>query len=198
MSDKGETVQLWEAPFFEQPVASSAPPVASAEQEAIAQARAFLVGKEEGLEAGRAEAQEIVRSLAALVDEMALPFRGLDALVTKELAQLAMRLAEQIVRRELTIDSSVVTDIVAEAMETLYKLGDEIVVFLNPADAALVREFAPESLDGKSWKVVEDAGLLPGGCQVKTPTSFVDASVEKQIEEVFSTLLNSCDRELDS
>jgi flagellar assembly protein FliH len=198
LSDKGETVQLWEAPFFEQPVASSAPPVASAEQEAIAQARAFLVGKEEGLEAGRAEAQEIVRSLAALVDEMALPFRGLDALVTKELAQLAMRLAEQIVRRELTIDSSVVTDIVAEAMETLYKLGDEIVVFLNPADAALVREFAPESLDGKSWKVVEDAGLLPGGCQVKTPTSFVDASVEKQIEEVFSTLLNSCDRELDS
>jgi flagellar assembly protein FliH len=198
LSDKGETVQLWEAPFFEQPVASSASPVASAEQEAIAQARAFLVGKEEGLEAGRAEAQEIVRSLAALVDEMALPFRGLDALVTKELAQLAMRLAEQIVRRELTIDSSVVTDIVAEAMETLYKLGDEIVVFLNPADAALVREFAPESLDGKSWKVVEDAGLLPGGCQVKTPTSFVDASVEKQIEEVFSTLLNSCDRELDS
>jgi flagellar assembly protein FliH len=198
LSDKGETVQLWEAPFFEQPVASSAPPVASAEQEAIAQARAFLVGKEEGLEAGRAEAQEIVRSLAALVDEMALPFRGLDALVTKELAQLAMRLAEKIVRRELTIDSSVVTDIVAEAMETLYKLGDEIVVFLNPADAALVREFAPESLDGKSWKVVEDAGLLPGGCQVKTPTSFVDASVEKQIEEVFSTLLNSCDRELDS
>ncbi len=198
MSDPGDTVHLWEAPFFEQPLVSSAPPVASAEQEALAQASAFLVGKEEGLEAGRAEAQEIVKSLTALAEEFVQPFRGLDALVTKELAQLAMRLAEQIVRRELTIDSSVVTDIVAEAMATLYKLEGDIVVFLNPADAALVREYAPESLDGKSWKVVEDAGLLAGGCQVKTPISFVDASVEKQIEEVFSNLLEACDRGLDS
>lgn len=198
MSDQGDTVELWKAPFFEQPAASSASPVAPAEQEALVQARAFLVGKEEGLESGRAEAQEIVNSLTVLAEEFVHPFRGLDALVTKELAQLAMRLAEQIVRRELTIDSSVVTDIVAEAMGTLYKLEGDIVVFLNPADAELVRQFAPESLEGKSWKVVEDAGLLPGGCQVKTPTSFVDASVEKQIEEVFSNLLESCDRGLQS
>lgn len=198
MSDQGDTVELWEAPFFEQPVVSKESPVDSAEQEAVAQARAFVVGKEEGLEAGRAEAQEIAGSLTALIDELAHPFRELDALVTRELAQLAMRLAEQIVRRELTIDSTVVTDILAEAMGTLYKLGGEIIVFLNPADAELVREFAPESLTGKSWKVVEDPALLPGGCQVKTPTSFVDASVEKQIEEVFSNLLESCDRGLES
>ena len=61
--------------------------VSSAEQEALDQARAFRVGKEEGLQAGRAEAQEIVKSLASILDEMALPFRGLDTLVTKELAQ---------------------------------------------------------------------------------------------------------------
>ncbi|MFT4518764.1 MAG: flagellar assembly protein FliH [Halioglobus sp.] len=198
LSDQGETVQLWEAPFFEQPFASDAPPVASAEQEALVQARAFSVGKEEGLEAGRAEAQEKVAALTALIEALAQPFRGLDALVTKEVAQLAMRLAEQIVRRELTIDSDVVTDIVAEAMGTLYKLSGDIVVFLNPVDVELVRECAPESLEGKSWKVVEDANLLPGGCQVKTPTSFVDASVEKQIEEVFATLLESCDQALGS
>ena len=198
MSDQDETVRLWEAPFFEQPVASTAPPVAPAEQEALTQARAFLVGKEEGLESGRAEAQEIVCSLTALVDDLARPFRALDAVVTKELAQLAMQLAEQIVRRELTIDSSVVTEIAAEAVATLYKLEGDIVIFLNPVDAELVREFAPESLEGKSWKVVEDASLLPGGCQVKTPTSFVDASIEKQIATLFSDVLKSCDRGLRS
>ena len=44
---------------------------------------------------------------------------------------------------------------------------------------------------------VEDAALLPGGCQVKTPVSFVDASIEKQMEVVFANLMESCDKGLD-
>jgi len=197
LSDQGEVIQLWEAPFFEQPESLDSPP-ASAELEAMAQARGFQAGKEEGLASGRAEAEGIVNSLTALIEQMAQPFLGLEPLITKELVQMAMLLAERIVRRELTIDSSMVTDIVTKAMSTLYKLEGDIVIFLNPVDADLVREFAPESLEGKSWKVVEDAGLSPGGCQVKTPTSFVDASVEKQLEEVFANLVESCDQGLES
>ena len=192
MSDSGERVQLWEAPFFEQPLAAqSQAPVA--ELRALAQAQGYQMGKEEGLAAGIAEAQEIVSRMLAVADEFAEPFRGLDSLVSKELARMAMLLAKQIVRRELTIDSTVVADIVTQAMSTLYKLDGEIVVFLNPEDAAYVRELSPtpEVLEGKSWKIVEDEGLSPGGCQVKTPTSFVDASVENQMEVIFSNLIES-------
>ena len=197
MSDSAPEVERWEAPYFEQ-LAEPASQVAPAELEAVAQARGFQLGKEEGLEAGRAEAEEIIAFTSALAEEMTQPFRALDAVVTKELAQMAMLLAKQIVRRELTIDSSVVTDLVTESMLTLYKLEGEIVVFLNPADVERVRELAPEFLEGKSWKVVEDADLFPGGCQVKTPTSFVDASVEKQMEVIFSGLLESCENKLET
>ena len=190
LSEPSETFQRWEAPFFEQPEDQPAQ-IPLPELEALAQAKGFQAGKEEGLESARVEAQDIVQRLSSIAQEMSQPFRSLDAMVTKELAEMAMLLAQQIVRRELSIDSKVVADIFTEAMQTLYTLEGEIVIFVNPADVLLIREHAAETLEGKSWKVVEDSALLPGGCQVKTPTSFVDGSVERQMEVIFASLIES-------
>ncbi|NND68286.1 MAG: hypothetical protein HKN19_11920 [Halioglobus sp.] len=194
MSDKGGTVELWNAPPFEQAVTESGGVADHGEREAMAQAMGFQSGREEGFAAGKLEAEKIVASLMSVADQMAQPYRELDELVTRELAQMAMLLAEQIVRRELSLDTRIIEGLVEEALATLYKLEGETIIFLNPADAKLVEEFAPESLEGKDWKIVEDANLHPGGCQVKTPTSFVDASVEKRIETVFSSLVESCEQ----
>jgi flagellar assembly protein FliH len=194
LSDSSETFQRWEAPFFEQPE-QQAVQIPLPELEALAQAKGFLAGKEEGLESARKEAEDIVHRLSGIAQEMSEPFRNLDATVTKELAEMAMLLAQQIIRRELSIDSKVVADVFTEAMQTLYKLEGEIVIFVNPADFLLIRELAGETLEGKSWKVVEDAALLPGGCQVKTPTSFVDGSVERQMEVIFASLIESSESE---
>lgn len=189
-SDPNDSVKLWEAPFFEQPLKSKAHPPLD-ELEAMAREQGLREGRAEGLAQGRAEAQAIVDSVTSVAAQMSQPFLALDATVTKELAEMAMRLAQQIVRRELTIDSSVVTGIIEDAIETLYKLDGEIVIFVNPADAQSLRDFSPEALEGKTWRIVEDTTMSPGGCQVKTPTSFVDASVERQIDVVFSNLLAS-------
>ena len=97
-------------------------------------------------------------------------------------------------RRELSVSSESIATVVAEAISVLYKLDGEIVVFLNPVDVAMINAAAPDSLDGKSWKVVEDPSLSPGGCQVKTAKSFVDASVEKQMESVFTSFIASIEK----
>ncbi len=164
----------------------------------MAQAIGFQAGREEGLAAGKAEAEQIVSSLLSVAQQMAHPYKELDEVVTRELAKMSMLLAEQIVRRELSQDTRIIEGLVEEALSTLYKLEGEIVIFLNPSDAKLVEEFSPESLEGKNWKIVEDPNLHPGGCQVKTPTSFVDASVEKRIESVFASLVESCEPGLDT
>lgn len=194
MSDTGEIIQLWEAPFFDSP-RTPQPRTTVAELQEAARAEGFERGKAEGIASGIAEAKAIAGRMTALADELAKPFRSQDTVVTRELAGVAVLLARQIVRRELTVDSTVVTDILDQALSTLYKLDAEIVVFLNPVDAAHLRELdhAPAALEGKAWKIVEDGALSPGGCQVKTPTSFVDASVEKQMELVFANLLDSCE-----
>jgi flagellar biosynthesis/type III secretory pathway protein FliH len=68
-------------------------------------------------------------------------------------------------------------------------LEGEVVLFINPHDAALVRELEPQVLAETPWRVVEDSSIGVGGCQVKTANSFVDASVERQMESVFGQLL---------
>jgi flagellar assembly protein FliH len=193
LSNEKKRVERWQAPFFEPPAAPESLQGA-AELEVLAQARAYQDGKQEGLEAGRIEAREIISNLTGLLDEMAQPFRKLDDLVVHELVRTATRLAEKIVRRELSVSSKSISTVVAEAISVLYKLEGEIVVFLNPVDVAAILAAAPDSLDGKSWKVVEDPALSPGGCQVKTATSFVDASVEVQLESVFNRFIESTEK----
>lgn len=193
MSNEEKQVERWQAPFFESSAVPESPQGA-AELEVLAQARAYQDGKQEGLEAGRIEAREIISNLTGLLDEMAQPFRKLDDLVVQELARTATRLAEKIVQRELSLSSESISTVVAEAISVLHKLEGEIVVFLNPADVAVIKAAAPDSLDGKSWKVVEDPTLSPGGCQVKTTTSFVDASVERQLESVFTSFIESIEK----
>ncbi|MEH6616225.1 MAG: FliH/SctL family protein [Porticoccus sp.] len=196
LSEQGQTIQRWQAPFFEEPESRPAQPN-PVELEALAQSRGFQVGKWDGLESGRAEAEQIVHRMTELLDEMARPYRSLDQLVTQELTQITMLLAKQIIRRELTINSDVVADIVSEAVSTLSSLEGEIEVFLNPVDMDMVSQLAPEALEGKLWKLIEDTNLLPGGCRVKTPTSYVDASVETQMEMVFDGLMESCGTQRD-
>ncbi|MAT95201.1 MAG: hypothetical protein CME59_21730 [Halioglobus sp.] len=198
MSDPGSSVELWNAPPFEQTAAESGDQSSAGEREALAQAMGFQSGHKEGFAAGKLEAQQIIASLLSVADQMAQPYRELDEIVTRELAQMAMLLARQIVRRELSVDTQIIEGLVEEALATLYKLDGETIIFLNPADAKLLQDFAPESLEGKDWKIVEDANLQAGGCQVKTPTSFVDASVEKRIESVFAGLVEICEQGAES
>ncbi|MFT5484917.1 MAG: flagellar assembly protein FliH [Halieaceae bacterium] len=195
MSDPHGGVERWQAPFFEQP---AAPLPASAELEAEAQARGFALGKQQGLMAGKAEAKEVIGHLTALVEAMERPYKNLDQLVTKGFVRMAMLVAKNILRRELSINSSVVTDVMAEAIAALSKLEGDIEVVLNPADVALIEKMAPQSLQGKSWKLIEDADLLPGGCRIKTPISFVDATVESRTEQILEGLLASCESSQDS
>lgn len=191
MSESGPSVELWEAPFFEQPAGDERKPLA--EIEAAAREEGYAQGRSEGLAQGLAEAQQIVAQLRSIANQMAAPYTGLEALVAQELTELSTLLARRIVQRELTVDSSHIGSVVEQALETLYRLEGEVVIFVNPADAVLLRDFSPEALEGKAWKIAEDEAIARGGCQVKTPSSFVDASVEKQLETLFETLVGAQD-----
>jgi flagellar assembly protein FliH len=188
LSDTAGQVERWTAPAFNQ-TAQPESRLSSEDVEALARAQGFQLGKTEGLAEGRAQADELIRMLHQLVEQMASPFRAQQEVITRELAQLAVTLARQIVRRELQLDSSMVSASVDEALATLYELEGEVVLFINPHDAALVRELEPQVLAETPWRVVEDSSIGVGGCQVKTANSFVDASVERQMESVFGQLL---------
>ncbi len=193
MSDRDGGFLRWELPSFDQSEPAPEPQLDLAEEQARAREAGLAQGLAEGRAQGLAEAKLIADRLALLLDGMAAPYKDLDQIVTQELVKTSMTIARQVIRRELTLDSSLVTTAVAEAMATLSTLEDEVEIYLNPADAEHIRQLAPELIEASSWKIVEDSEILPGGCRLKTPVSYVDASVERQLDMMISGLLDACE-----
>ncbi|MBM70502.1 MAG: hypothetical protein CME43_13625 [Haliea sp.] len=189
LSDPGRP-RSWQPP----PLQDAAPAAAVPDTAAIAErarAEGYAAGHAEGLAAGRARAAATAAELAALLGNMAAPFRQQEADLLRELSELVVRVATAVVRRELETSPGAIQDVLAEALEILEAVEGPVDVHLHPADAALVREWLANELPKLAVTLHTDATLLRGGCRVATAESYVDASTERRLEEVLRALRES-------
>jgi flagellar assembly protein FliH len=61
-------------------------------------------------------------------------------------------------------------------------------LYINPQDFELVK--ALRERHEETWRIVEDAALLPGGCRVETEHSRIDATVETRISQIMAKLFD--------
>lgn len=142
-------------------------------------------GYAEGLAAGRAQAENIVAQMQALLTAMQAPFEETDAVLLRELLALTERIARAVIRREL--DSGVdIERVLADALGALGAVSAPVELVLNPQDAAVCRDLG--LLPNERFKLEEDPRLARGGLQLRAGHSFVDASVESRIESALATL----------
>lgn len=150
---------------------------------------AHAAGLVEGRIAGQLEARRRVEQLDALLSNLAQPFADLDQEVEKQLVDLALALARQLVRRELRIDPTQVIAIVREAVSVLPVSARDLRVHLHPDDAAIVREYLAPTENVAAWKLIEDPVMMRGGCRIVTPTSRVDARLETRLGKLVAELI---------
>lgn len=153
----------------------------------------YQKGQQEGYEAGYKEGQQVVSENAkyfeSLLRSLDQPFLQLDNQVETELVALAIAVSKQIIRRELKTDTGQVVAVVREAMQILPAASRKVRLSLHPEDAKLVRDaFALDDATA-DWTIVEEPLLTRGGCRVDTETSRIDASVEKRLGTVISSIL---------
>jgi flagellar assembly protein FliH len=186
-------VEIWSPPDVGAPgVAAQMATVGGlADLQAEAYKEAFEQGLAEGREAGNREARAQVERLAAMFYDLAKPFEVLDEAVERELLTLAMALARQIVRREIKSDPTQIIGIIREAIAALPVAAREVRVHLHPEDAAVVREHLAPTESERAWAIVEDPVMARGGCEVKTPTSRIDARLETRLGAILSELLGT-------
>ncbi|OEY67065.1 flagellar assembly protein FliH [Marinobacter sp. X15-166B] len=165
----------------------------------------YQEGYETGLAAGRAEGHDTavrdtraevearLARLETLMGALLAPVRQHQDEVEAALVNLTTALARAVVYRELRMDSSHVGQVVAQALASLPSSSDSVTVRVNPEDAKWVREVA-ERFDAAT-SIVEDAGILAGGCTLETRQSLVDFTVEKRFQKAVQSML---DRELAS
>lgn len=160
----------------------------------------FALGKQEGFQAGFVDGSKKgydenvhlieVRTtqLISLLESFATPFKTLDESVELALADLSVKIAKQILHREIELDSGQVTAAVKAAVAALPIASQNVKLYLNPEDAELVRFNLGLDETPSAWTIIEDASITRGGCKLDTEISHVDATVENRLDAVLETL----------
>lgn len=157
--------------------------------EAQAREEGFARGLAEGRKAADEELARKGRALVDLLDALAEPLRDVDAQVESELAQLAMAVARQLVRRELRTAPEEVIGALREALRALPAQARKVRVSVHPEDAALIRTHLGLGEGERAWELVEDAMIARGGCLVRSEHSRVDARVESRLSAIAAAVL---------
>ncbi len=152
----------------------------------------FIKGREKGLAAGQAEIVQRAALLDGLAQALSQPFEALDAAVEQALVDLAVTLAQALVRRELRSDPGQVVAVVREALAALPVASRHVHVCLHPDDVAVVSEALVArdagSDAGRDWHLREDPTLMRGDCRILSENSQIDATMEKRLATVVAQL----------
>lgn len=107
----------------------------------------------------------------------------LDALqheMATALAEAATRLAEQIVRSELSTRPELVAEVAHQALDALMLSARHITLRVHPDDQPLVAQGAQDVLAARGARLIADAGVQRGGCIVDADIAHIDASIESR------------------
>jgi flagellar assembly protein FliH len=138
-------------------------------------------GYRDGLAALDGFKQSFAAQVTAQVGRLGVSYaQQLDALqqdMARALAVCATQLARQIVRSELDTRPELVAVVAQEALDTLLMSARQITVRVHPDDHALVAEGATDVLAARGARLLADAAIARGGCQVDSDIGVIDASI---------------------
>lgn len=165
-------------------------------KEAKAEASAIRdKAKQEGLNAGRiagqdeskAKLKEALEVLNQAINERKKIIKDSES----EILRLALKSAEQIIRSEVSLHRDVCLNIVSEAIMRVSD-REQVIVRVNREDAEYIKRYKDRLsgiLDGvKSFSVLEDSTIEPGGCIVETNLGYVDARISTKLKSLEEAL----------
>ena len=116
--------------------------------------------------------------VGALLASLGTALDGLQQDIARTLAITATHLARQIVRAELATRPELVARVAQEALDTLLLSARHITLRVHPDDHPLVAAGAAEVLTARGARLLADATVLRGGCQVESDIGVIDASLD--------------------
>ncbi len=153
----------------------------------------FEQGKAEGSKKGYEENVHLLRKQTAefvsLLESLSEPFKELDQAVEKELVDLSIGIANQLIRREIKIDPGQIVAVIREAVNALPIASQNLTLRMHPEDAELVRSSLALDDISPPWNIIEEPLITRGGCKVETETSNIDVTVENKLATIVTTIL---------
>jgi len=106
--------------------------------------------------------------------------------------ELAIAIAERILKRAPQVDRALVIDQVAAALEQITRPAD-VQLRIHPDDRPLLSEALPELIKTSDQlehvHLVDDPEIAPGGCRVTYGKGAIDATLATQLDRITQALL---------
>jgi flagellar assembly protein FliH len=192
--------ELWNAPAIEGPAAGGRRPWRTVGELQAVEDEAWSQAKTEGRAAGLAAAQQEIAQLTqqleartrcvdAALAALTRPFAQAQAQLHEQIAELAVAIARQLIRRELKADPSQVIAVVRETVALLPAAARNVRVLLHPEDAALLRERLATPQAESAWTILEDPVMARGDCRVTAESAQIDARIESRLAAAITAML---------
>lgn len=146
--------------------------------------RGYKQGYEEAIVKVQSEWEQklvLIENISTALNE---PIKDIDKIIQEKTAEIAIAIAKQIIRRELSIDSGQIVSAVKQAIDLIPKDGEKIYLHINPIDVAIVNQIFSDNDVSNKYDIVQDPSIDAGGCKALTDYSLVDLTIEKQISSI--------------
>jgi flagellar assembly protein FliH len=147
--------------------------------------------RETGRQEGRAEASSRIEEAMETLNQAVRERKNIIKDAEQEILRLALKVAEQIIRSEVSLHRDVCLNIVAEAISRVSD-REQIIVKVNREDAEYLKRYKDRlagMLDGvKSFSILEDSGIEPGGCVIETNLGFIDSKISTKLKSIEESL----------
>lgn len=175
------------------------------QEDETASAEAAEQGYQQGLESGRADAEELVRQeYAAALDEakaiLELAQQQKDAMIEEAepfLIELSTSIAAKLLNKQLSMEPDWILDLVKSILSRRREQGT-ITLCVSPGQFAYLSDAKEElmtALDSQAeLLIVPDATVDDHGCVVRSAFGSMDARVDTQLTEIRQALLRMARR----
>ena len=199
--------ERWELASFDAPArdirqdADAEPAITLAEAEEIehlfqqARAAGHAEGHAAGYASGYGEGQVVARTEGARLVELTRKLDGamtqFDQQVAKDLLELALDVARQLVRQSLAVKPELLLEVVRETLSQMPHV--HVTIQLHPDDASLVRSYLGDQLSHAGHRIHEDRRLARGDCLLESGGSLLDATLATRWRRTVENLGSNAD-----
>lgn len=149
-------------------------------------AEGHQAGVEKGTKEATAKIQAEAQKLAQVTAKLDSALNDLNAVVADDLLALAIELAREVIRQEISARPETLLAVVREALAQLPH--QHAAIYLHPEDASLLRSYMGDQLSHAGHRIHEDYKLKRGDCVLEAGGSQVDATVAMRWRRVLEGL----------
>ena len=154
-----------------------------------AQQEAIMIKEQaskEGYEKGLIEAHSSVKTLKHAIEEFFTYKDEVYKKVSENILDISLKVAEKIIKKEVASDRTILDAIVNDALKSLAKDENKIILKVNPTDVEYTKDIVPNLLSSGQFEakiyVSGDKDVEEGSAIIETSNGIIDANIKTQLE----------------